>query len=239
MNVEALAGEVIERLRSCTNRERRLATRNYFPSRQTNLGVYAADLRRIVRDLRKRIRNEYPRDVLNLALAIIARNTLEGRQAAYEILMSHRAAVATLKPRDITALGRGIDNWASVDGFACCIAGQAWREGRLKDIDVIRWARSRDPWWRRAAVVSTVPLNLASRGGAGDTLRTIMICELVAEDEHVMVHKALSWALRELSRRDPKAVRAFLRKHDTALPALVRREVVRKLTTGRKSPGAA
>ncbi|MCA8913849.1 MAG: DNA alkylation repair protein [Planctomycetes bacterium] len=235
MNIEALADEVIQRLRNFTNRERQDATQNYFPSKQQNLGVYAADLRGVVRDIKKRINGESSADVLKLALAIIARNTLEGRQAAYEILESHKTAVAALRARDIEALGEGIDNWASVDGFACGISGKAWREGRLKDADIKRWARSKDPWWRRAAVVSTVPLNLQSRGGTGDTPRTTMVCQLVVGDDHVMVHKALSWALRELSRRDAKAVRAFLKKHDAELPALVKREVLRKLTTGKKN----
>ena len=68
-----------------------------------------------------------------------------------------------------------------------------------------------DRWWRRAALVSTVPLNLRAAGGTGDTSRTLAICEQLAADRDDMVVKALSWALRELSVRwDPDAVRAFL-----------------------------
>jgi hypothetical protein len=33
---------------------------------------------------------------------------------------------------------------------------------------------------------------------------------------------------------DRKAVESFLKKHDSNLPSLVRREVLRKLTTGKK-----
>ncbi|MCB9895112.1 MAG: DNA alkylation repair protein [Planctomycetes bacterium] len=235
MNVNELADEVIGRLRACTDRERQEATRNYFPSKQENLGVYAADMRAIVRDVRKRVKAESAADVLKLAFAIIARNTLEGRQAAYEIVEGHKPCFAALSAGDVEKLGEGIDNWASVDGFACGISGKKWREGVLKDADIKRWARSRDPWWRRAALVSSVPLNLASRGGRGDAPRTIMICEMAVGDEHVMVHKALSWALRVLSQVDPKPVRAFLKQHDAKLPALVKREVNRKLTTGKKN----
>jgi 3-methyladenine DNA glycosylase AlkD len=52
-----------------------------------------------------------------------------------------------------------------------------------------------------------------------------------------MVVKAMSWALRELAKRDPHAVRAFLSTHGQRAAARVRREVTNKLTTGRKSPG--
>jgi len=51
-----------------------------------------------------------------------------------------------------------------------------------------------------------------------------------------MVVKALSWALRELAKRDPQAVSAFLTEHEAALAARVVREVRNKLTTGRKNP---
>ena len=50
-----------------------------------------------------------------------------------------------------------------------------------------------------------------------------------------MVVKALSWALRELAKRDPTVVRQFITKHGAKVPALVRREVRSKLETGRKS----
>ncbi|HUS10646.1 MAG TPA: DNA alkylation repair protein, partial [Pyrinomonadaceae bacterium] len=65
-----------------------------------------------------------------------------------------------------------------------------------------RWARSKNRWLRRTALVSTVPLNNKARGGRGDSERTLMICEMLLDDRDDMVIKALSWALRELSKRD-------------------------------------
>jgi 3-methyladenine DNA glycosylase AlkD len=191
-------------------------------------------MRKVAREVRPRIKGEPAAAVLQLAHAIIARNTMEGRQVAYELLASHKAAMAALRVKDIERLGKGIDNWASVDGFACGISGPCWRQGQLADADIKRWVKSEDPWWRRAALVSTVPLNIKSRGGSGDVKRTLMICGLAVGDEHVMVHKALSWALRELSRVDRRVVEDFLKQHAAELPSLVKREVTRKLTTGRK-----
>jgi 3-methyladenine DNA glycosylase AlkD len=51
-----------------------------------------------------------------------------------------------------------------------------------------------------------------------------------------MVVKAMSWALRELSKRDQKAVRSFLDEHRDKLSARVLREVRNKLSTGLKNP---
>jgi 3-methyladenine DNA glycosylase AlkD len=103
-------------------------------------------------------------------------------------------------------------------------------------VDGQRWAASPDRWWRQAALVSTVPLNLRSRGGTVNTERTLDICRQLAADGDDMVLKALSWALWELVVWDPQAVRRFLDEHDGVLAARVRREVRSKLETGRKHP---
>src|SRR5262245_28207634 len=86
-----------------------------------------------------------------------------------------------------------------------------------------------------AALVATVPLNSRACGGAGDPARTLAVCRLLADDRDDMVVKALSWALRELSKRDADCVKAFLRTEDLRLAARVRREVRSKLETGRKA----
>jgi 3-methyladenine DNA glycosylase AlkD len=132
-------------------------------------------------------------------------------------------------------LGNQMDSWGAVDQFGL-LAGPAWRQGQISDACVVRWTRSRNRWWRRAALVCTVFLNRRSQGGDGDPIRTLMVCEPLAGDRDDMVAKAMSWALRELTAHDPRAVERFLHRHDDRLPALVKREVRNKLTTGVKNP---
>jgi 3-methyladenine DNA glycosylase AlkD len=157
------------------------------------------------------------------------------RFLGYELIAEHPAARARLNARLIERLGRELGDWGMVDAFGCAITGPAWREGQLSDGMIKRWARSPDRWRRRLALVSTVPLNVKARGGFGDAPRTVAICTLLVDDRDDMVVKALSWALRSLARRDPVAVRRFLARHDSRLPARVRREVGNLLRTGRKS----
>ena len=235
MNHAALAAEIIAKLRDHTNAARQQATANYYPSAQQNLGVGAPHMRAVVRAYRPQLKAESAADVIALAQAIIDCNTLEGRQCAYELLMGHKAAREALDAATVRQLGRGIDNWASVDGFACWVSGRAWREGQLRDAEIAKWARSKDRWWRRAALVSTVPLNTKSKGGKGDIKRTLAVCEILVADHDDMVAKAMSWALRELVPWDEKALRAFLKKHEAQLAKRVLREVGNKLRTGRKS----
>ena len=234
MEAARLAREIVARLRTLGTEERRNVMDGYAASAMEQLGVSVPDYRPVVKDVAREIRGADSGEVLDLARALIAGNTFEGRQAAYELLSGHETARSSLDQEAVIELGRGIDNWASVDTYAVLIAGIAWREDRVSDDTVHGWTRSDDRWWRRAALVCTVALNQKARGGTGDPDRTIEVCRRVVRDRDDMVAKALSWALRELSKREPERVRDFLDEHEAVLAKRVLREVRGKLTTGRK-----
>lgn len=124
----------------------------------------------------------------------------------------------------------------AIDTFACCLSGPAWRERQVADEVIFRWVHSENRWWRRTALVSTVPLNTRARGGKGDTGRTLDVCRMLVRDRDDMVVKAMSWALRELVIWDAEAVQQFLEEYKEVLAARVMREVRNKLTTGLKNP---
>ena len=189
-------------------------------------------VRAVRRAWSRRLRAAPTEAVVAVALALVDRQ----RWVAYELLSSHPGALDHLGVKEVERLGEGMADWGSVDAFGCTVSGPVWRRGRLPDAAVHRWAASPDRWWRRVALVSTVPLNLRSRGGTGDAGRTLDICRRLAADSDDMVVKALSWALRELVIWDPEAVRRFLDAHRKVLAARVVREVRSKLETGRKHP---
>ncbi len=235
--VEAARDRILAGLQASANPARAEHTAGYFPTKMAILGTAVPDIRRAVRPEAATLKHEPAGTVVALVDALIAANIHESRQAAYELLSRRPDVIASLGVRDVERLGRGNDNWASVDAFATLVAGPAWRSGRVTDRAVARWARSRDRWWRRTALVATVALNLPSRGGSGDVPRTMLACELLAADSDPMVAKALSWALRTVIRHDETAVVDFLERHGDELPSLVTREVRTKLATGSKSPG--
>ena len=162
------------------------------------------------------------RDVIRLAVALLD-DGFWGRVTAYELIAHHPGAMAALTPASIRRLGKRLSDWASVDTFACWVAGPAWRDGRLPARQIHAWLKSKDRWERRAAVVCTVALNGPARGGYGDTARTLAVCRQVVGDSDDMVVKALSWALRSLVMWDRAAVEEFVAEHDGALAARVTR----------------
>ena len=204
---------------------------SYAPTLLHWLGVPVPAIRTVAADLAKRIADAPPGFIIDLALALSERDSIEGRQVGYELIERRPDALALVHAPTATRLGRGNDNWASVDAFAMSVTGPAWRLGALTDRDLVSWARSADEWWRRTALVSAVALNTRSRGGQGDTRRTLLVCRAAVRGVTPRLGKALSWALRSLVRHDASAVQQFLTRHGETLPALVCCEVGRKLTT--------
>ncbi len=196
----------------------------------------APNLHAFRQQVSKELANAGGRDIIRIALSLVELDEPSCRFMGYALILHYEDAAGILRPTVIEKLGRGIDSWGDVDTFAGYISGPAWQAQILKDDHIHRWARSKDRWWRRAALVSTVPSNQKSAGGTGDVPRTLAVCELLAEDPDDMVVKALSWALRALVPHDAKAVRRFLSTHRDVLPARVLREVNNKLTTGLKNP---
>jgi 3-methyladenine DNA glycosylase AlkD len=233
---ETIALSIERALAVHTNAERRaFMSGGYAPSGLRAIGVAVPHMRAVVREFSRELKDAPPRAVIDVALALVRRGTTEGRQVGWELIARRPDAMAMMTTRPIEQLGRSNDNWASVDGFGVYLAGVAWRLGHVTDAAVLRWARSRDRWWRRTALVVTVPLNVAARGGQGDTRRTLAICAVLVADHDPMIAKALSWALRALVGRDSRAVRQFLDRHRGQLASLVVREVSTKLATGRKN----
>ncbi len=194
-------------------------------------------VRAVRRRYSRQLKRAPPEFVLEMVRTLVHEYGYRG--SAYELIEDHKAASARLDEDELLDLGYGIDSWWSVDSFARTLSGPAWLRGQVTDDVIGGWARSDDLWWRRAALVSTVALNVRSKGGHGDVERTLVVCRMLVADHEDMVVKAMSWALRELVVHDPDAVRAFLEEHRDVLAARVLREVRNKLTTGLKNPRKA
>jgi 3-methyladenine DNA glycosylase AlkD len=172
--------------------------------------------------------------IVELALDLLERQGY--RWIAYELILFHPTALHLIDEAELERFAGRMSSWSDVDQFAVLLAGPAWRTGQIADSTIYAWAGRPDRWWRRAALVATVPLNARSQGGKGDVQRTLAVCERLLEDRDDMVVKAMSWALRELIVHDRYAVEAFLIEHDHLLAARVKRDVRNKLTTGLKNP---
>ncbi|MCK4747720.1 MAG: DNA alkylation repair protein, partial [Bacteroidales bacterium] len=215
--------------------ERIEKSKTYFPTSMKVMGVTNPDVKAVTKEVREKYKGWTEQEWIQLCKALVAEQIFECQVMAIEMIGRNKKLLDALQYEDLAALGRNLDNWASVDHYSVGIYGVLWGKGIVPDQDIEELLRSDNHWERRVAVVSTVALNLKSRGGTGDTPRTLRICKRVVDDRHDMIRKALSWALRELSKSNREAVVDFMDQYGARLSGRVVREVNHKLDFGTKN----
>ena len=90
--------------------------------------------------------------------------------------------------------------------------------------ELIKFAKSKNLWIRRSAVIFTFPFIRI-----GDVKPTLEICKLLLEDEHDLIHKASGWALREVGKKNISALREFLGKYSKEMPRTMLRYSIERL----------
>jgi 3-methyladenine DNA glycosylase AlkD len=124
--------------------------------------------------------------------------------------------------------------WHDTDGLGICVFGP-WlaadlsRVGKLEELITSREACS-----RRLALVGTVILN--RRRDTAIPELTLKLVDNVAAERDPLITKAVSWALRGLTKTHADAVKRYLERNRDRLPAIAAREVRNKLQTGLKNP---
>lgn len=122
---------------------------------------------------------------------------------------------------------RYVNNWDLVDSSAPYIVGAHLEDGDRGVLE--RLARSDSLWERRIAILAT--LHFIRRGDFDPTLR---IAELLVDDGHDLIHKAVGWMLREVGNRDRAAEEAFLRRHHRSMPRTMLRYAIEKFPPGQR-----
>lgn len=234
VNTQSIVDGIKKDLEKLADTDRKKYGEKSYPTKMKIIGVKVPVQRNIVKQFSKEIKNLEKEDVIKIAVALINTNIFECQQVVYEAIANDKKIISALNFKDIQDISKNLDNWLSVDTFASLIVGPVWRDNRVSDTIIQNWAKSENFWMRRVAVVATVALNQKARGGAGDPKRTLDICGIVAGDTEDMVIKSLSWALRELAKRDVKPVQDFIKEYEKILSPKIKREVEKKIETGKK-----
>jgi len=121
-----------------------------------------------------------------------------------------------------------INNWDLVDLTAEKIIGP-YLENKDKKV-LFKLAQSRNLWERRIAILST--FHYIKKG---ESRLTFEIAQILLNDKHDLMHKAVGWMLREVGKRcGEKTEEEFLKKHYKQMPRTMLRYAIERFAENKR-----
>ena len=120
-----------------------------------------------------------------------------------------------------------VNGWDLVDSSAMHIVG-AWLFERDKHPLTVL-AHSPILWGRRIGIIATFYDIRQNRFE-----QTLRIAEILVNDEHDLIHKAVGWMLREVGKRDQAAEEGFLRRHYKTMPRTMLRYAIERFPSAER-----
>ena len=169
---------------------------------------------------------------IELAQALWQTDIHKARLAAAKLLTQARIRPDAAAWALIQSWVPDFDGWALADH--ACTAGQKrlWADpSRLDQVET--WTTCDHIWTRRAALVITLPW-CKNRNAKPDELaqraRILGWATSYAPDRNWFIQKSIVSWLRDLSKRNPDRVRAFLRAHGDTMKPFARKEAAKHLS---------
>lgn len=148
----------------------------------------------------------------------------EERFIALEILVAKYAKADTTEKKKLfefyLSMTHRINNWDLVDTSAHYIAGE-YLDTDTSELHVL--ARSDNLWERRIAIVATYAY---IKRNSFET--TFEIVDLLMQDKQDLIHKACGWMLREVGKRDGRALRKYLKTRYKKMPRTMLRYTIER-----------
>jgi len=114
-----------------------------------------------------------------------------------------------------------INNWDLIDVTCPRIVGD-YLLTKPRDI-LYKFAKSKNLWEKRIAIISTL---MFIRNN--DFVDTLAIAEILLNDNHDLIHKAVGWMLREVGKKNKNTEEIFLQKYYKIMPRTMLRYAIEK-----------
>ena len=235
MDVETERQRLLDQVKQHADPRHQAGMSRAVPTRLKMYGVRVPHLREIARAWQRAHDDVAREDLMALVEALWDGESREERLLVVYLLERYKRWIPDLTWAHFDRWRRGLDNWEVTDGLAQWVLGRwllADPDTRLAHLwDLIA---DEDMWSRRMALVASTWLNRGREDLSFPDL-TLGLIDRVKEEKDAMITKAVSWALRGMSKKHPHRVAAYLEENRDVLAGHVVREVNNKLHTGLKS----
>jgi 3-methyladenine DNA glycosylase AlkD len=200
---------------------------HFFKNEIKSRGWYTAEIRKLARRFTKVLKNDAGLDYLvEVANLLFQGHVLEEKILGVFLLEKETAEFGDREFRLFEQWLKRISAWADHDALVHDLIGPMVVGNEKRRKRVMRWAKSRDRWHRRAAAVSLV--RAARLQQSFPEIRSLT--EILLTDEDDMVQKGLGWLLREAAKADPATTVPYLMEIRSRAPRLVLRTACETLS---------
>lgn len=120
-----------------------------------------------------------------------------------------------------------VDNWCHSD-YSCSLRNKLLQANPKRITELKRWPSSKNPWKRRAALISLIKWTKDYKVTVSKTDAMEIVNKLI-NDKDYYVQKAVGWVLRELSVKYSKQTFNYLKKNNDKLTGIMRSTAMEKL----------
>ena len=228
--------KLVRAMRAAAQMAARTQGAAYLGTISATLNVSAGELRKLARVWVRDNRDLPPSDMLRICDGLFAGKTHQEKAMAAIILGYANAARAEAGQERIEGWLGHLHGWAEVDALCSNVFQYEEMLGdwsRWKAL-LNRLSRDANINKRRASLVLlTGPVRYSDDVRLSDLAFSLI--ELLKSERDILITKAISWLLRNLSLRHKGEVATYLKSNETVPPRIAVRETMLRLKTGTKS----
>jgi 3-methyladenine DNA glycosylase AlkD len=207
----------------------------YAGSSKPRLGLSAADYRQMAVAFQPMAEKWSGTDLSALIALLVAGETSDEVTLAGVLLAATPRLRGQLEPALLDGWLDHVEGWAETDAFCQSVysAEEMLSSWAAWAPLLRRFARDLNSHKRRASLVLlTRPVRESPDARLADL--AFENIDALRSERHILVIKAVSWLLRDLTRNHPQRVRVYVDEWEGGLPRVAVREVRSKLETGLK-----
>lgn len=224
MNANALAELLTDELRAGGNPDRAVQEKAYLKSELEFFGESVWEIRRVAKAFVSGAKALTHDDLVALVEALWAEPVFERRMASVVLLELHPKLLSAADLSLIERLLRESLTWALVDALATDVVGGILARSVAEVTPVLdRWATDPDFWIRRASLLAELQ-PLRKGGDLGSFLRR---ADAMLDEKEFFIRKAIGWVLREVGKRRPAEVAAWVAPRTDRASGVTMREAVK------------